>query len=794
MKGVSKLEDLKKQNIWICWTLKNGKKTPIGAYGEATSADPDKHGSTYVTYEEAMKAKEKRNYAGVAFVLPAGYFFLDIDNRSLDDSLTKRLMTRFKSYAEKSQSGNGYHIYGKCDPSQIPSENGKLSSRFYVKHPDKKLELYVGGLTKRFCCFTGDAINEYPLRESTQAVLVTYRHEMLRKKLQRKMVPEIDGDDEELFDIICDCRRFKNSDKFAKLYDQGDISDYGSHSEADLALCSMLAFRIGNCPSLIDTAFRNSALYRQKWERDDYRISTITGAVEGQNGNFYDPHKGMPDFIVLDDKKRPKVSPVKLVECLKERYHFIQVKNSGKETAQKYVYEKGRYFCYSDDMFRSLLKGLIEEYDPMFVNSHVINEALRLIMMQKDYVTHEQLDGNEDYINFENGLLYLPTLELFEHSPDVYSTIQIPCRWTGEPEDTPVFDKYMDDLFPGDSQSQKLVMQFMGVAISNIHGYRMKKALFMIGPGDTGKSQIRKFVEMTIGSYYCTSMELDDLEKRFGTSQMYGKRICGSADMRFSRVPELNIFKKATGGDSLPAEFKGEAAFEFVYKGVLWYCGNRLPRFGGDDGSWVYDRILPLECNNVIPKEKQDVELIDKMLAERQGVIFKAVLAAKEVVENEYRYTEPSTSIGLRQEFRQDNNSILAFMAECLEITDDTSCMEPWCTSGKVYDIYARWCQDNGRRAKSSSEFRKQLSSELNKPYPALVQRKNTGRFFNCIRLTDEAIHEYRSRVTGSDDTNSEFSPESSEESPANNTAESTNTCSSQEEDFSFLDDPDLPF
>ncbi|UNT94246.1 hypothetical protein KWG61_06475 [Allobaculum sp. Allo2] len=390
--------------------------------------------------------------------------------------------------------------------------------------------------------------------------------------------------------------------------------------------------------------------------------------------------------------------------------------------------------------------------------------------------------------------MYLPTLELFEHSPDVYSTIQIPCRWTGEPEDTPVFDKYMDDLFPGDSQSQKLVMQFMGVAISNIHGYRMKKALFMIGPGDTGKSQIRKFVEMTIGSYYCTSMELDDLEKRFGTSQMYGKRICGSADMRFSRVPELNIFKKATGGDSLPAEFKGEAAFEFVYKGVLWYCGNRLPRFGGDDGSWVYDRILPLECNNVIPKEKQDVELIDKMLAERQGVIFKAVLAAKEVVENEYRYTEPSTSIGLRQEFRQDNNSILAFMAECLEITDDTSCMEPWCTSGKVYDIYARWCQDNGRRAKSSSEFRKQLSSELNKPYPALVQRKNTGRFFNCIRLTDEAIHEYRSRVTGSDDTNSEFSPESSEESPANNTAESTNTCSSQEEDFSFLDDPDLPF
>lgn len=787
------MEDLKKQNIWICWTLKKGKKTPIGAYGEPTSADAQKHGSTYVTFDEAMKAKEKRQYEGVAFVLPEGYFFLDIDNRALDDPMTERLLTRFNSYAELSQSGNGYHIYGKCDISQIPTENGKLCSRFYVKHPEKKLELYVGGLTKRFCCFTGQAVNDEPLRESTQAVLVTYRHEMLRKVLQRKMVPEIDGDDQELFDIICDCRRFKNGDKFSKLYDQGDISDYGSHSEADLALCGMLAFRIGNCPSLIDDAFRNSALYRQKWERDDYRTNTITAAVAGQNGTFYDPRKGLPDFIVFDDKKRPKVSAVKLVECLKERYHFIQVKNSGKETAQKYVYEGGKYICFSDDMFRSLLKKLIEEFDPMFVNSHVINEALRLIMMQKDYVTHEELDGNEDYINFENGLLYIPTFELFEHSPDVYSTIQIPCQWTGVPEETPVFDKYMEDLFPKDKQSQNLVLQFMGVAISNIHGYRMKKALFMVGAGDTGKSQIRKFVETTIGSSYCTSMELDDLEKRFGTAQMYGKRICGSADMRFGGVPELNVFKKATGGDSLPAEFKGESAFEFVYKGVLWYCGNRLPRFGGDDGAWVYDRILPLECLNVIPKEKQDVQLIDKLLKERQGVIYKAVLAAREVVNNGYRYIEPSSSTILRKEHRADNNSVLAFMAECVEISDDTSSMEPWCTSGRVYDIYVRWCQDNGRRAKSSSEFRKQISAEFKKPYNALLKRRNYGRFFNCLRLTDEAVHEYRSLFSDSNDPQAEFEVEPQ----PSQIVDSANTYPQETDDpFDSLvfDDPDLPF
>lgn len=63
-----------------------------------------------------------------------------------------------------------------------------------------------------------------------------------------------------------------------------------------------------------------------------------------------------------------------------------------------------------------------------------------------------------------------------------------------------------------------------------------------------------------------------------------------------------------------------------------------------------------------------------------------------------------------------------------------------------------------------------------------------------CIRLTEEAIHEYRSRVSGPNDPNSEFSSESLDESFAKKSTESTNTYSSGDEDYSFLDDPDLPF
>ncbi len=60
---------------------------------------------------------------------------------------------------------------------------------------------------------------------------------------------------------------------------RGDLSDYdGDHSRADLALCGEFA-RLGLGARGIDTAFRTSGLYRDKWERDDYRDGTIDKAL-----------------------------------------------------------------------------------------------------------------------------------------------------------------------------------------------------------------------------------------------------------------------------------------------------------------------------------------------------------------------------------------------------------------------------------------------------------------------------------------------------------------------------------
>ena len=88
----------------------------------------------------------------------------------------------------------------------------------------------------------------------------------------------VDLDDQELLDRAM---RARNGSDFAALWDGRWQDRYGSQSEADLALCSLLAFWTGRNPDRIDRMFRASGLMRPKWERDDYRQRTLDAAIAG---------------------------------------------------------------------------------------------------------------------------------------------------------------------------------------------------------------------------------------------------------------------------------------------------------------------------------------------------------------------------------------------------------------------------------------------------------------------------------------------------------------------------------
>lgn len=667
------IEQLKSARIWLCWNSveRDGRKTkkPCSAFGSITGTNSE-YSRTWVTFEEAKNAACANNYSGVGFVIPEGWVFLDIDHRPMDDPYVVKMLERFDSYAEKSVSGNGIHIYGKCDFSKIPTEMKddklKLHCNYYQKNPNNGTELYIGGLTNRFAVFTEDVIQDKPIKDCTEAVLETLEKEMLKKADKTSKASDgtalraattVKGTSVNANTVIQGLKSQKNGKKFFRLFEKGDISGYFSQSEADLALCNMIAFRTGPNPDLIDEVFRQSQLYRNKWEhegyrnkweRDDYREITIEKAIEGCNGKFYKYNKlpssvekkitpTVPDFICFKDKTgKPYVDVPLLAQYVRDHLHYLLVRDNGKQGLLKYVYENGVYKLYADEMFKGCIKKFIEDYDPKLVRFKQVDEVFRHIITDCNYISQDELNAREDIINFRNGLLYVSAeeLRLEPHDPQIYSTIQIPSNWTGERSDAPVFADYLKTLTDGDKDTARLLMQFIGVCLSNVKGCRMKKSLFLVGDGDTGKSQLKSLVEKLLGKGNFIGADLSEIEARFGTGVIYGTRLAGSSDMGFMTVGSLKTFKRLTGGDSVFAEFKGFQGFEFTYSGLLWFCMNRLPKFGGDDGKWVYDRIMVVNCHNVIPLERQDKELLDKMYDERQGIIYLAVRALQKVICN----------------------------------------------------------------------------------------------------------------------------------------------------------------
>ncbi|WP_088186054.1 hypothetical protein [Desulfosporosinus sp. FKA] len=98
-------------------------------------------------------------------------------------------------------------------------------------------------------------------------------------------------------DLIAKVSSGRNGTKFSNLY-QGDWEKYfQSQSEADQSFCNLLAFHT-NDTEQIDRIFCDSGLYREKWDRDDYRSMTFDKALGFDESSTSAGRKSQADILL----------------------------------------------------------------------------------------------------------------------------------------------------------------------------------------------------------------------------------------------------------------------------------------------------------------------------------------------------------------------------------------------------------------------------------------------------------------------------------------------------------------
>ena len=219
------------------------------------------------------------------------FFFVDIDScydPVVGWSETARALCAALPGAavEVSQSGRGLHIFGSYS-GMLPEHSHKnipLNLEFYTEY--------------RFVALTGDHCSGSAATNLTlqiTAVLPTYyppktRHSGAEWTIEP--VPEWRGpvNNDELIRKALNSRSvgaaFGGRASFEDLWTGNRDAiekSYGSdQSSADMALAQHLAFWTGkNCERIREIMFK-SALVRDKWDREDYLVRTITNAVSLQ--------------------------------------------------------------------------------------------------------------------------------------------------------------------------------------------------------------------------------------------------------------------------------------------------------------------------------------------------------------------------------------------------------------------------------------------------------------------------------------------------------------------------------
>jgi hypothetical protein len=267
--------ELRERPQWVVWRLepREAKTTKVpyraDGSGRASSTEP----TTWSTFDAAVAGAEMLNADGIGYVFTADdpYFGVDLDD-GLSEGDRGAIMAALDTYTEESVSGAGYHVIGR----------GCLNGN--GRHPHG-LGVFD---TARYFVMTGAHVRGTPETiEDRQAQLDEVLARFLPAPVASSPIGEskpIDLDDRDLIDKAMAAR---NGREFERLWN-GETAGYESHSEADFALAKKLAFWTGKDADRIDRLFRASGLMRDKWERADYRESTIETAI-GATRNVYTP-------------------------------------------------------------------------------------------------------------------------------------------------------------------------------------------------------------------------------------------------------------------------------------------------------------------------------------------------------------------------------------------------------------------------------------------------------------------------------------------------------------------------
>ena len=341
-------------------------------------------------------------------------------------------------------------------------------------------------------------------------------------------------------------------------------------------------------------------------------------------------------------------------------------------------------------------------------------------------------DKDPDLFNALNGTLHTLTMEFREHRREDMLTQIADAEYDPE-ADAPTWAKFLMRIFDKDVD----LIRYVGTAAGyTLNGRSTEKCMFFLygSKGNNGKTVFIESLSTVLGDYACTAATESFMAKDFSTggggpssdiARLVARRLVTAPEAEQGKKLDTALIKKLTGGDKIIARFLHASEFEFFPQFTIWMTGNSKPAiYEIDDATWTRMHIIEFKVQ--IPPEEQDKHLIDKLRAERSGILNWMIMGMKHY--NSYGLIKSSSVVNAIEEYREESDILAGFIAEHVRVIPTM-----FLPSSSLFDAYVKWAKESGLRPMSNKWLTAQMRAR-----GYAYKRTNTARGFEDMALVHE--------------------------------------------------------
>lgn len=369
-------------------------------------------------------------------------------------------------------------------------------------------------------------------------------------------------------------------------------------------------------------------------------------------------------------------------------------------------YGAGSYFNYENGVYveREDLWAMAKVRSfmiPRFAGMNAISDTVGQWRMLIRKPVRE-INCNPFIINLRNGLFNSLDDSFKPHTPDYFSTVQINATYDPSAECNR-FQKYLVSML--EKEEAYLMQEILGYLLIPVN--KAQKSFVFVGAANAGKSTLLSVVQdILIGSENVSNIAWQNLGDRFNKAELFGKLANIFADLPTKSIDDHSMFKALTGEDHITAERKNKDPFSFrPYARLLFSC-NEIPKNYGDRSEGFYRRLIIIRFSKALPESKRDPNLIEKLAAERDGILMWSLIGLKRLVNNNYHFSETARTKAELHKYRVESNSVLSFIDEFCEVAEGKVVMRD-----ELFTKYKEYCGNAGMKPVSQGTFNKDLES-----------------------------------------------------------------------------------